>query len=449
MIAIEDAVDPARGRVTDKVFSEELYEREIERVFGKCWLFVGHESMLPNRNDYFRQYMGENPVIVTRDSSDRIRIFLNKCRHRGNTLCVYDRGNAQSFTCSYHGWTFTEGALTGVPFVRDAYGDDFDMTALGLIEVPKVTSFGGLIFGCWDAEAVSLDDYLGDAKWYLETFLLREEMGGLQVLPGPQRYIMPVNWKLLAENFAGDDYHFVSTHTSVGLALSAVSDRRIAVSPGSVTEETFDFSILAGYRNGAPHGFLEVKSGPGPHNQDVAAAKAMGPDALEWVEERNRRMQERMATFTAKPHSFHAGNIFPNLALIGAGTALYGKGLICHHPRAYNKTEVWMWCAVEKDAPESIRERQRFVLMQRQAAAGMVAPDDHENFQRITDNLHAPAGRREPLHYAMALGHDDDDPRPAEWADHEKWPGHTLPRFSEVIQREFYRYWSELMNGDD
>tara|TARA_R110000868_G_scaffold198069_1_gene444344 strand:- start:21078 stop:22433 length:1356 start_codon:yes stop_codon:yes gene_type:complete len=448
MTQFQSIVRPEKGLIGSEVFSQELYELELERVFGKSWLFVGHDSMIPNKHDYVTHYMGEEPVIVLRDSKGAVRVFLNKCRHRGNALCLYDRGNAQSFTCSYHGWTFTDGDLTGIPYYKKAYLEELDMNEWGLIEAPRIDTCGGLIFACWDANVMPLDDFLNEGKWYLENFLLQEEMGGLEVLPGPQRYIMPINWKLLAENFAGDDYHFVSTHASVGQALSAGQDNRIAVTPGAVRENTHDFSVVTGYRNGVPHGFLELKCGPGPLDQDLNQAKSMSKEAVEWVTERHRRLQERMSAFDSNPHSFHAGNIFPNLALIGAGSALYGKGLICHHPRGPNKTEVWMWCAIEKSAPEEVKERQRFVLLQRQAAAGMVAPDDHENFQRISENLHSPESRKWPLHYGMALGHDDDDPRPTELRNDRQWPGHLIPQYSEVIQREFYRYWNTLMTAD-
>lgn len=435
------------GMVDNAVFSDDLYQRELDCVFGKCWLFVGHDSLLPNPNDYFTSYMGEDSVIVQRDPQGRIRVFLNKCRHRGNELCIYDTGNAPSFTCSYHGWTYTAGKLTGVPYGRDAYCGELPMEQLRLVEVPKVTNHGGLIFACWDEAAPSLETYLGDACWYLDNFLIREEMGGLELVPGPQRYIMPINWKLLAENFAGDDYHFVSSHASLVELMARPQDSRIKHVPDP-TDDIRSYSVAANYRTGASHGFLEVRMGDAPYRLDHSNAEALGPDCVEWLEERQRRHEERLRDYVAKPYAFHAGNIFPNLALIGVGTATYAKGLILHHPRGPEKTEVWMWCAVEKNAPPAMKKRQKFVLMQRQAAAGMVAPDDHENFQRIRRNIRSPIARRTPFHYGMGLGHEADDPLPPEWRVGPQWPGRILPKFSEAIQRDFYRYWSELMGAE-
>ena len=436
------------GLISNEVFTADTHRRELDRIFGRCWLFLGHESMIPNAHDYFLGMMGVESVIVKRAADGRIRAFLNKCRHRGNEVCLFEAGNTRTFACSYHGWSYGEnGELTAVPYEREAYGKELDRARWGLLEVPRVATLGGLIFAAWDEDAGSLDDYLGDAKWWLENFLLQEEMGGLEIVPGAQKYIMPVNWKLLAENFAGDDYHFVSTHASVVQVLTRSQDTRIshAPNPGGKRMAGYEFSIAANYGRGAPHGFLEVKVGPSSLEHDLQQAQTLGPDAVEWVKERHRRLEERIKQYKAKPYSFHAGNIFPNFALIGVGTAMYAKGLILHHPTGPSETEVWMWCAVEKSAPPAVKERQKFVLMQRQAAAGMVAPDDHENFQRISRNLRGPVGRSVDFHYAMRFGHDEDDPRPPELRDGPKWPGQILPQFSEVEQRDFYRYWAELM----
>lgn len=436
-------VDKSLGLISNQVFSEEFYDRELSRVFGKCWLFLGHDSLIPQKHDYFTTYMGEDSVIVQRDSSSRVRAYLNRCRHRGTTLCVYDNGNAPSFTCSYHAWTYADGALIGVPNRRDSYFGELDFGAHGLIEVPRVAVYGGLIFACWDTDAVPLETFLGDACWYLDNFLIREEMGGLEIVPGPQRYMMPINWKLLAENFAGDDYHFAHTHGSLVQVLNRGKDQRLSHRPNAAES----YSVLANYRTGAPHGFLELRIGSDQYEIDLKHASELGPDCEEWVKERQRRLEEKLKDYVSKPYSFHAGNIFPNLALIGIGTATYAKGLIQHHPRGARATEVWIWATVEKSAPPKLKERQKFVLMQRQAAAGLVAPDDHENFLRIAPNLKAHEARSRPFHYGMALGHEEEDPLPPERRQGKSWPGHLLPQFSEATQRDFYRYWVELMDA--
>src|SRR4051794_24100409 len=161
-------VDLTTGLVSRRIYSDEaIYQREIEGIFARCWLYLGHESQIQKPGDYLTTYMGEDPVILWRDARGQPRVFLNTCRHRGNRLCMYERGNASSLTCSYHGWSYnSEGELTGVPFHTEAYYDELDRSQWGLIETPRLTSYGGLVFACWDGGAPSLDAYPGRFRVY-------------------------------------------------------------------------------------------------------------------------------------------------------------------------------------------------------------------------------------------------------------------------------------------
>jgi phenylpropionate dioxygenase-like ring-hydroxylating dioxygenase large terminal subunit len=452
MNSFGEVVDTTDALLRNEVFSDDaVYRREIERVFGRSWLFLGHETMVANPGDYFTTFMGEDAVIVCRDGSARIRAYLNKCRHRGNKVCMYDRGNASSFACSFHGWTYDlQGRLRGVPHLQEAYYGDLDLGALGLIEVPKVATYGGLVFGCWNADVVPLDEYLGDMRWYLDNFLTVEYAGGLEIVPGMHRYLMPVNWKLLAENFAGDAYHFLVTHSSVIKLLTKGKEAaKIDSGPGAELTKDKLFSVACNYRTGPPHGLFELHMGPVAFERDLAQAERISKASAEWLKEKYRRMQERLPGRGEKPYSFHVGNIFPSFSLIGVGSQLYGRGLIVWHPRGPDKTEVWQWCAVDKEAPIELKRRMVYVLMHRQAATGLVAPDDHENFARITENLATPQSRASRLHYRMGLGHDGQVPHLDDFRA-AQCPGFPAPNFSEINQREFYRYWGELMQeGQD
>lgn len=448
MQTVDTLVDLRNAQVrSDAYASDEVYQQELERIFRRCWLYVGHESQMPNNGDYVTTYMGEDAVIVCRDNGGRIRVLLNRCRHRANKVCLFDKGNASVFTCTYHGWSYSNiGALTGVPFQEQVYFNDLEREQLGLIEVPKVASYGGLIFANWDAGAQSLDRYLGDVRWYLDNFLTVEFMGGLEVIPGTHKYFMPVNWKLLAENFAGDTYHFRVTHASVvKLLTKGQTAARLDSAPGR--ESTgHQFTVAANYGSGAPHGLIEVATGQAVYARDLAQAAELGSEVVEWVREKHRRTQERVRAADPERamYGFHVGNIFPNFSLIGPGSALYARGLIVWHPRGASRTEAWQWCAVEKDAPRALKERQIYVLMHRQAATGLVAPDDHENFERMTENLetHPPTDPR--LHYRMGLGHEEQFPDQKAWQA-LGYPGFVAPQYSEINQREVYRYWSTLM----
>ena len=108
-------VDVDRGVVSREIFvSEEIYRQEQEQLFARAWLFIGHESQIPKPGDFIASSMGEESVILCRDSAGGIHVFLNSCRHRGMKVCRYDEGNAVEFQCPYHGWSYgTDGALVG------------------------------------------------------------------------------------------------------------------------------------------------------------------------------------------------------------------------------------------------------------------------------------------------------------------------------------------------
>ena len=142
------------GLLSPSVFVDpELYKLEQERVFGKAWLFVGHESEVPQPGDFVSRAMGEDPVVVWRGQDGKVRVFVNVCRHRGRKVCGEDVGCAAQFRCPYHGWTYSnKGELIAVPFF-EGYQGRLDKGELGLLEAPRVESYGGMVFATWEPGA--------------------------------------------------------------------------------------------------------------------------------------------------------------------------------------------------------------------------------------------------------------------------------------------------------
>jgi len=140
-------VDLKAGTISREIFvSEAIYREELERVFARAWLFVGHESQIPEPGDYVVSGMGEESVILCRDRRGEIHVFLNSCRHRGMKVCRYDEGTTTVFTCPYHGWSYgTDGKLVGVPFFREAYHSTLDRSQWGLVEVAQLCRYKGTV----------------------------------------------------------------------------------------------------------------------------------------------------------------------------------------------------------------------------------------------------------------------------------------------------------------
>ena len=94
-------------RVHRLIYSDpKIFEAEMTNIFGGIWVYIAHESEIPNPNDFVTRRLGLRPMIVLRDGDGKLRALFNRCTHRGTTLTRADKGNARSFSCPYHGWNF-------------------------------------------------------------------------------------------------------------------------------------------------------------------------------------------------------------------------------------------------------------------------------------------------------------------------------------------------------
>ncbi|MGW4370981.1 aromatic ring-hydroxylating oxygenase subunit alpha [Nocardia takedensis] len=449
LAAMREAVDWEAGLVAGSIhFDPAIYRLEADRIFNRAWLVVGHEDLLRKPGDYLTNYMGEVPVIVTRDRRNEINVVVNKCAHRGNQVCLHDRGNVKGFTCSYHGWSYgLDGRMTGAPMEQFFYRDELDKPALGLERVAQVAIFHGLIFATFDASAPTLEEWLGaDTCWWLENYVLAAPLGGLEALPGAHRYHSPGNWKLVSENFIGDNYHvFSATHVAwlslVQENLEKGSRHPMLTYPGTGTGANIPMWEVStgGEGKAAPMGLGMVTiDDEQTFARDLAEAEQLGPDAVEWLHFRRRTYAELAKDLDGVPYGFMNGLIFPNFAFMGYFSPMVGRHFQTFHPRGPRDHECWQWALVERDAPQSIKDLATQRVYQGQHMAGIIAPDDVENFERMVDASAPERNWARPFHLRLQLGHEAEG-LPT------KLPGLVSPNPSEIDQRRFYRFWLQQM----
>ena len=442
---LRTACDWENGLISPQIhFDDEVYRQEQQKIFGRSWLVVGHEDMVRKPGDYVTNYMGEVPVIVARGEDGKIRVLVNRCMHRGVAVCLFDRGNARSFQCSYHGWTYNlSGKLMGVPFEKEFYREDLNKEDWGLEEVPSVAAFHGLICASFDPQAPALEKWLGeDVCWWLKHFVLAAPLGGLETLPGWHRYRSPGNWKLISENFIGDDYHVIAaTHVAWLKLRGEMRDRANDIpmisypagAPGA-------FEGSGGYHLGCPLGMGLVILDDSVYQRDLDEAGRLDKAAVDWVQERRRIMLDALKDREHKPYSFMNGLLFPNWGLMGFVSPLLGRHLLLFHPRGPREHETWQWTMVEKNAPESVKKLAVQRVHQGQHMAGIIAPDDVENFERLVEAMKSPRNWNRPFYYGMGKSHEQEGPKGL--------PGNLGPNPNEVNQRQFYKFWLGQMERD-
>jgi len=413
-------IDPATGKIDRRIYSEQaVYDEEMEKIFARAWLMIGHESLVPRVDDYFHTYMGEDPVILTRDRQSRLHALLNMCRHRGNRVVRCDDGNAGRFMCTYHGWAYSnDGALVHVPGESAAYYDGLDRSQLGLVEA-RLDTYAGMVFATWAGDAPSLEAYLGDARWYLDTFFNRRD-SGMQAL-GPMKWMEPVNWKTTVDN-CSDNYHVPTTHLS-----SASVQTRYLGRPRLSHRDQFESSNKHVFVNGHALTFREVSDDTFRYTHGVST------ETLKLFQEYHEatlpEVERRLGAFRA--HRVQLGNhsIFPN-GVLGLRLAL---------PRGPLRTEFWHFVLVERDAPEEIKRVIRIGSQANNGAAGMFEQDDIDNWRQVTSASQSRVGRRTPQDLSMGVGHS---------GTHPDYPGLVSERYiSESNQRRFYLRWQEFMNA--
>ena len=440
---VSELIDLDKREVLSRVYSDnELYQLELEKIWAKQWVVVGHESEIPNTGDYITRMVGDDSVIISRTREGTIECLLNMCPHRGAEVSRAEAGNTSVFRCIYHGWVFNlDGSYRGAPFVDELYSEEEkDTTRMGL-RAARVELFGGIIFINWDASAPSLDESLGEFKYYLNTMFNRPK-NGLEVLGAPQRFVVDANWKVAAEQFACDALHAGQLHRS--LSDLTGGDRNKAedwqlYAPTVSTEQAhsiicFDQTLIFKKFNPEhdkvpPLEKLKMLPPPGVPADLV-------PELAELFSE------EELQLLADTPPS--NGSMFPNIGvwcmtqLFSDGTTAPYLSFRTYAPRGLNQFEFTNWTLVARDSNQDYRDLMKKSLSFTQGAGGFVEQDDAEMWPSITTSASGYIGRQETLKYWALAGHNPP----------ESWPGqgnvHTGFAKDDPQWIWWQRYFSEL-----
>ena len=411
---------PGSSRVPFWAYTDaQLYRRELEKIFyGDHWSYVGLEVEIPKIGDYKLSWIGERQVIMVRDRKKKsgsdsnfaaarhaasggagngssaklesdpdsfdpdfgIRVVENRCAHRGVRFCQQAHGNARSFVCPYHQWTYKlDGDLVGLPFkdgVKD--GDcvnggmpaDFDLKQHGLTKL-RVAVLHGLVFATFSETAEPLQDYLGPK---VMPWLDRIFEGRQLTLLGYNRQRIPGNWKLMMENIK-DPYHPGLLHTwfvTFGLWRADQKSRMVMDDPGR-------HAVMISRRNdGGQNAAVTEGVASFRANMTLNDARLLDVVPEPWwkIPDPSYPGAEIMPTVTMI-------TLFPSLIVQQQVNSLSTRHIV---PRGEGEFDfVWTHFGFAEDTPEMTRRRLRQANLF--GPAGFVSADDGEVIQFSQDGF--------------------------------------------------------------
>jgi benzoate/toluate 1,2-dioxygenase alpha subunit len=364
--AVIDDREAGMYRANRRIFTdEEIFELEMKYIFEANWIYLAHESQLPNPGDYFTTYMGRQPVVITRAKDGELHCLINACAHRGAMICRRKTDNRTTLTCPFHGWTFrNDGTLLKVKDPDGAgYPATFDTNGShNMTKVARFDSYRGFLFGSLNPDVVPLEEHLGDTTKVID-LLVDQSPEGLEVLRGASTYVYDGNWKVQAENGA-DGYHVSAVHWN----YAATTSRR---STGESKTETKALDAGSWGKSGGgywsyPNGHLCLWTWAGnPQDRPL----------WDKIEQLKEKFGEAKGEFMVKGSRNLC--LYPNVYLMDQ----FSTQIRHFRPLAPDKTEVTIYCIAPKgESPQArahrIRQYEDFFN-----ASGMATPDDLEEFR--------------------------------------------------------------------
>ncbi|MCW5772551.1 MAG: Rieske 2Fe-2S domain-containing protein [Rhodospirillaceae bacterium] len=354
----------------------------MERIFGRTWLYVGHESQVKNPGDFVTARMGANPVVVSRHTDGKIYVIRNQCAHRGAQVVATECGNAREFRCCYHGWAYhTDGRLKQVP-LQHAYPKrcDFNDPQMAMVQMPRVASYRGFIFASQSPTGPSLEDFLGPVKQSFDDMVDRAPDGELEVAGGSFKHVYNGNWKLYLENLL-DAAHPLFVHQSSTDAARAQNDN-------VATDGFGEIAVRQMRQNGASYSFWESQVGIwaypnghaflGDYHDDAKLVAAMNdPVFREYREALEKRKGAAEAKRILDVRRWNT-NVYPAVSFM---SQFHQFRVV--YPLAVDKTVVYTYIFRMKGAPEQMFRNAVAFSNVVNGTGSLVLTDDLETYDRI------------------------------------------------------------------
>jgi phenylpropionate dioxygenase-like ring-hydroxylating dioxygenase large terminal subunit len=409
----------------DVYIDPEVFQLEMERLWSRAWIYVGHASQVPQPGDFITVDIAAKPLILVRHTDGTVRVLMNRCAHKG-TKVVYDfAGNTgKTFRCPYHAWTYrTDGTLLNIPLKEGYQGTRLNETQAtrGLTPVTHEV-YRGFVFARL-ADGPAFREYFGDSLSSIDNLADRSPEGELEITGGCLRYLHNCNWKMFVENL-NDTMHPMIVHASSAGTAKRLWEGKPADMPKPMAIEQyapfandykfFDDMGVRVYAHG--HGFSGV-------NFSIHSAYSSIPEYEEAMERAYGKEKAKQILGTVRHNTVY----YPSLTIKGAI-----QSIRVARPLAADKTVIESWTFRLKGAPAKLLERTVMYNRLINSPMSVVGHDDLHCYRSAQEGLAAEGSKWVNLHRNF----DEKELGKIEL---------TCNGTSEISMRNQFRAWKEFM----
>ncbi|QPF87288.1 Rieske 2Fe-2S domain-containing protein [Bradyrhizobium genosp. L] len=368
----------------DVYVSEDVFRLEMEHLFPNSWVYVGHDSQVPNPGDYYGTTIGTQPVLLVRHSDGKVHVLHNRCPHKGTRITSETCGNTgKFFRCPYHAWSFkTDGSLLAIPLKKGYENTGFEQSraAGGMAPVRHVRNYRGFVFAKINDGGLDFEEFFGDSLSSFDNMIDRSPVGRLKVAGGVLRYMHNCNWKMLVENQTDTCHPMVAHESSAGTVVEVWKK----APPG--TKKPMAVEIIAPFMS--PYEFFEnmgIRIWDNGHghtgvHHSIHSDYSAVPGYFEKMIAAYGEERAKAILGEARHNTVY----FPNIMIKGPIQLLR-----LFKPIAANKTLVESWTFQLVDAPDMLLERTLMYNRLINAPTSIVGHDDLEMYERAQEGLHS------------------------------------------------------------